>query len=247
MKKFVTIVLTAAGVLGLASIGFAQSMPTINEVVVNDVSTDDMEFVEICWEPDQDLSAFTIVVIEGEGSGKGLIDRAFGLTGLVGPSGLYVLGDAAVTCADQTKTDTIENGGETILLVRNFTGAVGQDIDADDDGVADGGIGMIVDGIGFALPSAGDATYYGVPTLGPDTGNDGTSNFDVAGAARCGDCDGDWGMICLDGTEVGDPDCDINNAFNPYVVTHATPCEANACGTISVEETSWGTIKAGYR
>jgi len=247
MKKLATIALSALCVLGLASLGFAQQVPQLNEVVMNDVSIDDSEFVEICGEPNADLSAFTVIVIEGEGTGMGLIDRAFGLTGLIGASGFYTLGDAAVTCADQTKTSTIENGGETILLVRDFTGAVGQDIDADDDGVADGPFpGMIVDGVGFAKPSSGDATYYGVPTLGPDTGDDGMQDFDVAGAARCEDCTGGWGMICLAGTE-GAAVCDTNSPFNPYNVTNATPCGANACPPISVESTSWGLIKGSYR
>ncbi len=244
MKKVATTLLSAACGLGLASPGFAVS---INEVVMNDVSTDDREFMEICGNPGQSLTPYTVVVIEGEGSGKGLIDVAIGLTGVVGGNGLYTLGDALVTCANQTMAaGTFENGGQTMLLVLGFTGSVGQDIDANDDCVADGPIGTIVDGIGFALPSSGDCTYYGVPALGPDTGTDGTANFDVAGAARCGDCSGPWGMICLDGTE-GSPICDTNNPFTPYNVTHATPCEVNACPPISVEQTTWGQIKGGYR
>ena len=104
----------------------------------------------------------------------------------------------------------------------------------------------VVDGIGFAKPSAGDATYYGVPTLGPDTGDAGGSDFDVAGAARCSDCDGDWGMICLNGTE-GDPVCDTSNPFNNYIVEAASPCGGNLCSPISVEDASWGAVKSLYR
>ena len=49
--KLITILLSAACVLGLASLAFAQATPTINEIVMNDVSTDDVEFFEICWTP----------------------------------------------------------------------------------------------------------------------------------------------------------------------------------------------------
>ena len=140
-----------------------------------------------------------------------------------------------------------KNGGETILLVQGFSSSVGFDIDANDDGVADGPIGTILDGIAFAKPSSGDAPgYYGVPTLGPDTGNDGTNDFDVAGAARCDDCQGNWGIICLAGTE-GDPVCDTDNAFNDYNVTAASPCSGNLCQPVSVDPSTWGHIKADYR
>ena len=244
MKKVATTLLSAACSLGLASPGFAVSL---NEVVVNDVSTDDREYVEICGTPGQSLTAYTLVVIEGEGSGKGLIDVAIALTGVVGANGLYVVGDAAVACANQTMAaSTLENGGETILLVLGFSGSIGMDVDANDDCVAEGSIGTIVDGIGLALPSSGDCTYYGVPALGPDMGTDGTANFDVAAAGRCGDCSGPWTIICLEGTE-GAPVCAPNPSNPQYIITHATPCEVNACPPISVEQTTWGQIKGGYR
>jgi hypothetical protein len=244
MKKVATTLLSAACGLGLASPGFAVSL---NEIVMNDVSTDDREFVEICGTPGQSLTGYTLVVIEGEGASSGLIDVAIGLTGVVAANGLYTVGDPLVTCANQTMAvSTLENGGETILLVLGFTGAVGQDIDAGNDGVADGPIGTIVDGIGFGLATSGDLTYYGVPVLGPDMGTDGTANFDVAAAGRCGDCSGGWTIICLEGTE-GAPVCAPNPQNPQYLITHATPCEVNACPPISVEQTSWGLIKGGYR
>ena len=141
---------------------------------------------------------------------------------------------------------TLENGGETILLGLGFPGSIGVDIDANDDCVAEGSIGTIVDGLGLALPSSGDCAYDGVPALGADVGTDGTANFDVAAAGRCGDCQGPWTIICLDGTE-GAAVCAPNPANPQYVITHATPCEVNACPPISVEQTTWGQIKGGYR
>ena len=244
MKKVTLSLVSAAACLAFTGVGFAQ---TINEVVLNDSSTDDHEFVEICGDPGMDVAGLTIVIIEGEGSGSGLIDRAWALVGTIGANGFFTIGDPAVN-PDQIKTETIENGGATILLVRDFTGNVGQDLDADGDCVEDVPFpGTIVDGVGTARPSSGDCTYYGVPTLGPDTGSSGTSDFDVAGVVRCADCDGDWGMICLDGTEPTGPGCDTDNAFNPYFVTYASPGSGNLCGPVSVDPSTWGQIKGDYR
>ena len=59
-------------------------------------------------------------------------------------------------------------------------------------------------------------------------------------------CFGQWGMICLDGTE-GALVCDVNNPFNPYIVLGATPCLGNSCPPLSVDDSTWGRIKAIYR
>lgn len=249
MKKLVTGALVAVCALGLVSVAGAQ-VPQLNEIARNDDSTDDWEFIEICGDPDSDLSAFTIIEIEGDGGGNvGVIDKAIGLSGLIGASGFYTVGQSNVTCADQIETLNIENGGVTILLVRNFTGAVGMDLDTDDDCVADGPFpGMIVDGVGMGRPSQGDCiTYYGVQGLGPDTGADGTADFDPAGVARCADCNGDWGMICLAGIEPPQENCLAANPDNLYNVATATPCGGNACSPVSVDEASWGQIKGSYK
>jgi hypothetical protein len=244
MKKL-TAFLTAGCSLGLASLGYG--LPVLNEIVVNDVSTDTHEFFEICGDPGSSLTGLTLVVIEGEGTPAGTIDIAIGLTGVVPANGLYVLGTAALGCQNQTMSaNVVENGGETILLVSGFSSSVGTDVDPENDGVANFSIGTIVDGLGFRLPSSGDLTYYGVQNLGPDTGTDGTANFDVAGAARCADCTGAWGIICLDGTE-GAPVCDTNNPFTDYNVSNATPCGPNACPPISVDQSTWGGVKGKYR
>jgi len=248
MKTLSTCLLIAISVLGLASLAAAQQGPRLNEIVRNDVSTDDHEFVEICAEPNTNLAGYWIVEIEGEAAGKGLIDKAIALTGTVGASGLYTIGMPLVTCADQSDPLTIENGGVTILLVQGFTGAVGTDLDTNDDCVADVPFpGTIVDGVGMGMPSAGDCyTYYGVPGLGPDTGPGGTSDFDPAGVARCLDCTGTWGMICLDGTE-GALVCFASNPQGLYSVDGASPCARNLCGAVPVENTTWGAIKNTYK
>ncbi len=245
MKKVTSGLLVAAATLGLASMAFAGG-PTLNEIVANDAGTDDHEFVEICAPPFTDLTGITLVVIEAEGGGKGLLDDVIPLTGSTNAAGFYVVGDAAVSPDQLQSANWIENGAETILLVQNFTGSQGMDIDVDDDGVADGPIGTILDAVGFFRPSQGDAVYYGAFPIGPDTGSDGTADFDPAGAARCEDCFGAWGMICLnEGTEPGLPGCDTDNPN--YAVTLASPGSGNLCPTVAVEPTTWGKVKAQYK
>jgi len=240
MKKVTMALLVGGAMLSLCSMAFAQAT-SLNEVVSNDISTDDHEFVEICAVPGTSMSSYTLVEIEGELPLSGTIDKAIQLVGVVGPSGLFTIGHAAITCADQLLDASIENGGKTILLVQGFTGAVGQDIDLDDDGIADGPIGTVIDAVGMG--NVGDlATYYGAPFVGPD------GTFDPAGVARCDDCQGDWGMICLNGTEPAPVGTACVLGGDPaYVETFASPCESNACGTISVDPSTWGTTKAMYR
>ncbi|GJM44430.1 MAG: hypothetical protein DHS20C21_12720 [Gemmatimonadota bacterium] len=235
MKKVTITLLVGAATLSLASLAFAQA-PQLNEIVSNDISGDDHEFIEICGDPFTDLSGYSIVEIEGDAtSSTGTIDHVHNLAGVIGASGIYTIGHAAITCADELLDRSVENGGKTILLVLNSTAVVGMDIDADDDGNADGPIGTIVDAVGMGQP--GDLTYYGAPFIGPD------GSFDPAGVARCEDCTGAWGIICLDGTEPTGPGCDTG----VYSQAYASPCVGNSCGPVSVDENTWGATKALYK
>ena len=208
----------------------------INEVVVNDVGTDNYEFVELCGYPGESLDGMTLVVIEGE-TGPGIVDVAISLTGYsISASGLFVIGDAA-TNPNLLKTVTFENGGETILLVSGFTGAVGADVDADNNCVAEVNIGTIVDGVGITGAVA-DCVYYGVPAIGPD------GTYDPSGVARCIDCTGPWGMICLNGTEP--PPAGTACSLTTYIEEFASPGDLN-CPPVPTESKTWGSIKSLYR
>lgn len=254
MKKFTTPFVASLACFGLVQVAGAASL---NEAVFNDISTDTHEFIEVCGAPGENLNGLTLVVIESDktaGGQEGTIDVAISLTGQTVPaSGRFTVGNAAVSPNIVVGANTLENGAGTLLLVSGFTGAVGMDIDTNNDCLADGSIGTIVDGVALFASSSTTApgpdctAYYGVPQLGPDTGTGGTSTFDVAGVARCEECTGDWGMICLDGTEPTGPGCDVNNAFNPYFVQFASPGAGNTCPPVSVEESSWGFIKGQYR
>ena len=65
MKKLTMVLLSAACVLGLSSVGLAHP-PCIYEILMNDISADNVEFVEIRSEPNKDLTGFTFIQIEGD-------------------------------------------------------------------------------------------------------------------------------------------------------------------------------------
>jgi predicted extracellular nuclease len=110
----------------------------INEIAVSTTGTD-AEFLEIIGEASADLSAYSILEIEPGGE----IDSVINLTGSTGENGYYLLASPEAqseffVIADQEiANNTFSNGSRTYLMVENFTGASGEDIDADDDGVID--------------------------------------------------------------------------------------------------------------
>ncbi len=224
---------------GLALAAPAQGA-MINEFVANDIGTDDYEFVELCGNPGESLDGLWLVLIEGEGSGAGVIDAAIALSGyVIGSNGHFVIGGTNVSPDLPMANGWIENGGNNILLVRDFNGAVGQDIDTDNDCVADLGIGVIVDGVGYGL--TGDCmNYYGITSIGPD------GTFSPAGGARCEDCNpsGAWYIICLNGTEPTGPGCLESSG---YLIPRASPGAINLCGPVPAESASWGALKSTFR
>ncbi|NNE08653.1 MAG: hypothetical protein HKN20_08835 [Gemmatimonadetes bacterium] len=224
-------------VCGIAAIALASTAQAqvINELMISHAGTDNQEFVEICAQPNEDLSGLTFVVIEGDTtSNYGTIDVAVTL-GTAGPDGYYVAGNTAVANLDQDigASNVLENGTNTFLLVSGFTGAQGDDIDADGDGVADGSIGTIVDIIG-RNDGGPDFVYYGAPLMPAD------GSFAAAGVARCEDCTGSLDQLLCFGVN----NCDLGT--DGYA--NITPGAANQCGgSTATEEASWGDVKSMFR
>ncbi|HNS52525.1 MAG TPA: ExeM/NucH family extracellular endonuclease [Anaerolineae bacterium] len=106
--------------------------PAIEGPVINEYSASttgvDFEFVEVYASPSTDYSAYTILEIEGDSnSAMGTVDEVIPV-GTTDAAGFWLASLAA---------DTLENGSITLLLVKDFTGSAGQDLDTDDDGVLD--------------------------------------------------------------------------------------------------------------
>lgn len=124
--------------------------PVINEFVFNHIGTDTNEYIEIFADPNTDLSSYSIIVIEGDTTGAGVIDQVFQL-GTTDANGLWTTAFLS---------NTLENGTQTVLLVENFTGSVGADLDTNNDGILDlTPWTAIADGVAVTDNGAGDFTY----------------------------------------------------------------------------------------
>jgi len=154
--------------------GGGPSDPVINEFSASTTGSPDVEYVEVFGDASTDYSAFTVIEIEGDSS-KGNIDRTF-------PVGTTDGGGFWTTSVGNL---SIENGSVTLILVEGFSGSVGNDIDADDNGAIDfTPWTRIVDDVAVFDGNAGDLTYSSV-VLGPNY--DGVSSFAPGGASRIPD------------------------------------------------------------
>ena len=184
--------------------------PKINEFVADHDGTDLYEFVEVFGQPETDYSDYTILHIEGDSSSnEGTIDSVLPV-GTTDAFGFWWTGYLS---------NELENGSITLLLVKDFTGLDGDDLDTDDDGVLDTTPwSEITDSVATSDGGTSDRTY-GAPDLPP--GYDGNS-YQPGGASRIPDgfdteTDTDWvrnGYYYLDLPDPGD-------AYN-------TPGEPNA-------------------
>lgn len=148
--------------------------PKINEFSASTTGAD-VEYVEIFAAPDTDYSAYTILEIEGDtAAASGVVDEVIAV-GTTDTNGLWL---------QNLANGALENGTISLLLVKNFTGALGNDLDTNNDGVFDvTPWDALVDSVAVNDGGAGDITYGG-PTLG--VSYDGLS-FAPGGASRIPD------------------------------------------------------------
>ena len=145
--------------------------PVINEFVFNHTGSDTDEFIEVLAGSDEDLSNYSLLVVEGDSNAVGTIDAVFTL-GTTNAEGIFTI---------PFQSNAFENGSQTVLLVTNFTGATGDIIDTNGDGVIDVSYwDEITDTIAVTDEDDGDFLYAEV-VLTPSF--DG-STFTVGGASR---------------------------------------------------------------
>ncbi|HET7009946.1 MAG TPA: hypothetical protein VFI11_04155, partial [Anaerolineales bacterium] len=148
--------------------------PVLNEFSASTVGTD-VEYIEIFGQAGTDYSAYTILEIEGDTTGSGIVDEVIA----VGST------DAAGLWLGSLPAGALENGTLSLVLVRDFTGALNADLDTNNDGVFDvTPWSLLADTVAVSDAGAGDLTY-GSPTLGPNY--DGLSTFAPGGASRIPD------------------------------------------------------------
>ncbi len=213
----------------------------INEIRMDQPSTDFDEYFELRGTPTTPLSTLTYIVIGDNPSGNGgVIESVTPLTGekipadgvILAAKSTYSLGG---TPDLTTTTINFENDDNmTHMIVENFTGANGDDLDTPDDGVLDSTPwDRILDSVAVvktASPVAGvDEYYYSATTVGP-AGS--VSPFHVL---RCPPSDA-W----VPGTEETSANFgnDTPGAANPNVCPCACPADRNADGKVNGKDVS---------
>ncbi len=162
---------------------------TINELRISSAGDTDesSNYVEVSAAPGTSLDGLSLVVVSGEFA-PGQVDYAFDLGGLtVDEDGRLLIRNADLAAqipqamvqdSDLVADFDVFGSPSTLLLVRDFDGAPGDDLDIEDDGMPEGLTGTVIDSVslvdGDGTP---DVTYSGT-VVGPD------GDFTAAGAAR---------------------------------------------------------------
>ncbi|MFQ5525066.1 MAG: lamin tail domain-containing protein [Thermoanaerobaculia bacterium] len=186
---------------------------SINEIRIDQPSTDSDEYFELAGGAGTDLTGMTYLVIGDGAGGSGTIEAVVDLTGsALGAGGFFVAAESSFTLgsADLTTSLNFENSDNvTHLLVDGFVGANADDLDTNDDGTLDSTPwSSLVDCIGLVETVGSGDLIYCADTVGPD------GTF-VPGHA----------LDCPGGFQIG--------AFNP-VGGNDTPGAANDCAQVSV-------------
>jgi predicted extracellular nuclease len=147
------------------------SSPVLNEFVFNHTGADIREFVEVFADANTDLSGLSILQLEGDGTGPGVVDTVLPV-GTTDANGFWV---------SSFLSNAFENGTVTLLLADGFSGAAGTDLDTDNDGVLDSTPWTsLIDDVAVDDAGAGDRTYSS-SVLTPGFGG---GSFSVGGASR---------------------------------------------------------------
>ncbi len=203
----------------------------INEIRIDQPGGDPDEYFELRSDtPSQSLEQLTYLVIGDGAGGSGTIEEVVDLNGeSTDGSGFFVVAEATFSLgvANLTEDLNFENGDNvTHMLVANFFGSVGDDIDADDDGIIDNTLWLAVvddvalirdddlsgddDGKGGVDPE-NDEHFYSTNIVGPEMfpGFNATPGH----AYRCSP-DDTWTIGLFDPFDVMDPPTDTPGTGN---------------------------------
>ena len=246
----------------------------INEIRIDQPGSDLDEYVELAGPPGTTLDGLSYLVIGDGASGSGTLEEVIDLAGhAIGGDGFFVVAEKTFTpgIADLITALNFENSDNvTHLIVSGFTGADGDDLDADDDGALDSppwdGIIDLVAVIEEPNPPSGTEFHYGPPQVGPDGGAvpahvyrcspslvwrvgpfDPAAGVDTPGAVNA-DCPC---LADLDGT--GDVDVlDLVDLLGVWGPCPGCPADINTDGGVNAPDLaflvdSWGPCTAGPR
>ncbi len=148
-------------------------MITINELRIDQPGADNDEFFELFGDPNASLGGLSYIVLGDGAGGSGVIESVTNLDGLtLDENGFFVAANSAFTLgvADLTATLTFENSDNvTHLLVQDFSGSLGDDLDNNDDGVLDVmPWTAVVDSVALIETVGSGEQVYSTTTVGPD-------------------------------------------------------------------------------
>lgn len=150
---------------------------SINEIRITQPGSDNDEYFELAGPAGTPLDGLSYIVIgDGPFSTDGWVEEAVDLSGSsIAADGFFLVTESSFDLGIQDLTTSLnfENSDNvTHLLVENFTGSVGDDLDLDDDGILDlTPWDAVVDLIALIEednPPSGTEFHYGPPTVGPD-------------------------------------------------------------------------------
>jgi len=168
----------------LAGIAMADAPLRLNEIRFGQPGADNDEYIEVAGAAGESLNGVTIVVIGDDdtalpGSQNGYVEEVISLNGLaVASSGFFVVGEPSLTLTipNLARTLNLEDADNvTVLLVRGFTGQVGDKLDTNDDGTLDlTPWTSIVSSVAAVQTSPANGVksdfFYSTNTVGPDNG-----------------------------------------------------------------------------
>ena len=200
----------------------ADASIAINEIRIDQPSDDTDEYFELAGDPGTSLDGLTYLVLGDGSGGSGEVEAAIDLTGQsLDSDGFFLAAEDTFSLgtADLTTSLNFENSDNvTHLLVRNFTGAVGDDLDTDDDGVLDSEpFSDVVDSVALVETVGSGEQIYSDTTVGPD------GSFVPGHVFRLPDATGDFQIGAFD--PVGS--ADTPGAANSDVGGGGEPIEAD--------------------
>ena len=190
----------------------ADAQVVISETRIDQPGADTDEYFELSGPANTSLNGLTHIVIGDGATGSGTIESVVSLDGQsLSADGFFVAAESTFTLgtADLIATLGFENSDNvTHVLVSGFTGAIGDDLDTNDDGVLDVlPWTSVLDAVSLVeTPGSGDA-FYASQLGGQNVGPDGT--FVPA-------------YVCRDGADF------VIGAFDP-IGGNDTPGSENSC------------------
>ncbi|MBM4112082.1 MAG: hypothetical protein FJ253_01720 [Phycisphaerae bacterium] len=181
---------------------------TINEIRIDQPGSDVSEYFELKGEPGTSLDGVWYLVI-GDGAGQsGIVEEAVPLSGLIPLDGLFLAAEETfvpieivqLTLVGANPLNFENDDNVTHMLVWNFSGKDGDDLDTNDDGTLDAAPwDQIMDWVSVVKELVPTTTewYYSPTIVGPEVGK--TGDFAPGQVYRCLDT-GDWAIGQFDPT-----------------------------------------------